>query len=81
MAGEYEHSGRGKLEEGAPADFIVISPKTVDQLMGGQLPQNEIRKILGDETSATALYGTLDEGISHVIKSGEIVDAEQNNSK
>jgi len=72
MAGEYERSKRGKLTEGAPADFMVIDPQVIDDILRRELSPEEIKEVLG-EGGVNDLYRRLHEGVKIVIKSGRMV--------
>jgi cytosine/adenosine deaminase-related metal-dependent hydrolase len=77
MAGDYEKSKRGHLLEGAPADFVVMDPSSVDSLLKKELSQEEIREVIGSSEKIEDLTRELDEGVRAVIKSGKIVKALQ----
>lgn len=75
MAGEWEKSKRGRFAEGAPADFVVMDPKTMDHLLRKEMSDEEIRSIIGSDEKISDLTKQLDEGVRIVIKSGKIVKA------
>jgi len=77
MAGDYEKSKRGRLTEGAPADFVVMDPSSVDSLLKKELSQEEIREVIGSSEKIEDLTRELDEGVRAVIKSGKVVKALQ----
>ncbi len=73
MAGEYEKNKRGRFIEGASADFMIIDPSLIDNILKKELSSEEIKAVLEPDGSMEDLCKNLDEGIKAVIKSGKII--------
>jgi predicted amidohydrolase YtcJ len=74
MAADYEHhSGRGRLQVGAPADIIILNRETLNKLLPGEATEEEFVK-LGKESGYQAdKVNELEAGIAKIYRQGRLI--------
>lgn len=78
MAADYEYdSGRGRIQEGATADIIVVNRETVAKMIQGEGAAEEFEELGAEEGARQDKLADLETGIAKVYRQGQLVSSKE----
>ncbi len=70
---EHEH-GRGRIQEGASADVVILNKKALNDMLSGEVGSAEFKKLGGDSVALNDKVASLEAGIQKIYRQGQLVE-------